>query len=268
MKILQAYLEMNVEYDKSLDIRPRIDNYCLPHFHSHIEIVYIEDGEMEVTVNNETRVLTHGWAAISNSYDIHTYRTPQYSDARILVIPLDMAGQFSTVMQQKCFSSPFLAPGPHISDLETVINKLDFYHKADNALLCTGYLYVLLGIFIEQIGLVPLGKRGGMPSLTRDILLYLEHHYLEPLTLDDMARQCGYNKCYISRFFNSSLGCGFNRYVNTLRVRHAAWLMRESDDSLEEIAAQSGFQNTRNFNRYFQLLYQTTPKEYKKSLQK
>lgn len=265
---MQAFLEMNVEFDKALDIRPRIDNYCAPHFHSHVEVVYIEDGEMEVSINNETRVLTHGWASIANSFDIHTYKTPQYSDARILVIPLDMIGQYSTLMHKKSFASPFLQPGPHISDLESVINKLDFYHRSDNSLLFTGYLYVLLGIFIEHIGLVPQSKKGGMPSLTRDILLYLEHHYLEPLTLDDMARQCGYNKCYVSRFFNSTIGCGFNRYINTLRVRHAARLIRETDASLEEIAAHSGFQNTRNFNRYFQMLYQTTPKEYKRSLQK
>lgn len=265
---MQAFLERNVEYDKSLDIRPRVSNFCQPHFHSHVETVYVEDGEMEVTVNGETRLLTHGWASIANSYDVHTYQTPRYSDARILVIPLDMIGQFGAFMQNKCFASPFLPPGPHISDLETVINKLDFYHRTDNTMLVTGYLYVLLGIFIQQIGIKPLSKGGGMPSLTRNILLYIDNHYLEPLTLDDIARQCGYNKCYISRFFNSVLGCGFNRYINTLRVRHAASLMRESDAGIEEIAARSGFQNIRNFNRYFQLLYQTTPKEYKRSLRK
>ena len=263
---LQAYFEISRDHENTYAIMPRHDNFCPPHFHSNIEVVYVEDGELEVTINKQTRRMTRGYASIANSYDVHTYQTIGHSDTRILIIPVDLVSRFERTMQSKCFSSAFLTPGPCTDEISRIIDRLEERPLPPGSLVTLGYLYTILGLFTENLELVPMRFDTGTTSLIRHILFYLERHYLEPVTLDDLAKACGYNKCYISRLFNTTLGCGFNRYVNILRVRHAAQLIRTTDDSLEEIAYQSGFQNVRNLNRYFQIFYSTTPMQYKKAL--
>lgn len=260
---MQAYFELSTEYDTLLIARQGIDSFCPPHFHSSVEIIFIKSGEMEITINGETRLLSESCATIANSYDIHINKTPVHSDARILVIPITMLSRFEVLMKNKRFNSPFLMPGVHVPDLDYAIEKLVKYHGTRGTLTSIGLLYYVLGIFIDNLGTSALDEEAGTVSLVRDMLIYLEGHFTEPLTLDDLAKQCGYSKPYVSKLINSALGCGFSRYINILRVRHAARLIRNTDDSFEEIAFQSGFQNVRNLNRYFQLFYHTTPKEYK-----
>lgn len=259
-----ADFEMVRDYDNFFSIRPHINNFCPPHFHSNVEIVYVVGGKIEVTINGQTKLLTRGWASIANSYDVHTYTTIGDSDTRILIIPVNMIGQFERLMKSKSFCSPFLMPGVHNPELEAAIDRVEAYSNTEGSLVSAGYLYVLLGLFFDNLELSNTERDTGTTSLIRHMLIFLEHHYLEPLSLDDLAKQCGYNKCYISRIFNATLGCGFNRYLNYLRVRHAAKLIRNSTDSFDEISYSSGFQGVRNLNRYFQMFYQTTPKEYRR----
>lgn len=263
---MQAFFEISRDHENTYAIMPRHDNFCPPHFHSNIEVVYVADGEIEVTVNGQTRLLTKGCASIANSYDVHTYQTIGHSDTRILIIPVDLVSRFERTMQSKCFSCAFLMPGPCTDEISRVIDRLENNPAPPGSLATLGYLYTILGLFIDNLEVVPMGFGTGATSLIRHILFYLERHYLEPITLENVAKACGYNKCYVSRLFNTTLGCGFNRYVNILRVRHAARLIRTTNESLEEIAYQSGFQNVRNLNRYFQIFYNTTPGQYKKAL--
>lgn len=262
---MDAVFEISRDHENMLSIMPRSNNVCPPHFHSNIEIVYVFDGEIEVTINNKTCLMSKGYSSIVKSYDVHTYRTPERSDALVLIIPVSMVEQFVHIMKGREFESPFLPPGPHCAELEYAIKKLeDYYELNQSNLAVTGQLYVILSKFIENLTLREAGQDKGTISFLREVLTFLEEHYLEPLTLDDLAKKFGYNKYYISRLFNSVLECGFNRYINILRVRHAATLIRTTASSFEQIAFESGFQNSRNLNRYFQIFYHTTPKEYKR----
>lgn len=260
---MPAYFEMERDIDNVFTVMPHHNNVCAPHFHSNIEVVHVMGGELKATINGETQLLSDGWTSIAGSYDVHTYETPEYSDTRILIIPMDSVSRYNNLMQTSCFKNHFLEPGSYNEALRAAIKELEPYSGKKNCLVSVGYLYVILGILTSKLGIKPIDKDAGSASLIRHVLFYIERHYLEPLTLSDIAVKFGYNKCYMSRLFNSMLGCGFNKYINTLRVRHAAQLIRNTDSSLDDISYQSGFQSVRNLNRYFKDYYQTTPKEYR-----
>ncbi|MBQ7364004.1 MAG: helix-turn-helix domain-containing protein, partial [Clostridia bacterium] len=76
----------------------------------------------------------------------------------------------------------------------------------------------------------------------------------------------GYHKDYLSKVFNNRIGCGFNRYVNLLRARHARHLIATSRKSLDEISLLSGFQCMKSFRRAFLEYYGKTPYEYRSEI--
>ena len=261
---MNAFFELSREYDKMLYCKRHDNNSCNPHFHSHIELVYVMNGEIEVTINNETRRLSKGSAAVSSSYDVHHYCTPENSQVYILLIPLDSVALIDNIMRGKTFSSPFMVSNPDTPAFEEAIKWLSHFDDTYASLTATGYLYVVLGILVARLGLSERRYEGGSTQLIRNILIYMDENYLEDISVDIVAHKFGYNKSYMSRFFNSHLGFGFSHYLNTLRSRHAARLIRMTDKSLDEILYLSGFGSVRTFNRSFKDFYNMAPTEYKR----
>lgn len=84
------------------------------------------------------------------------------------------------------------------------------------------------------------------------------------LTLNDLARELGTNRTYLSNYLNRELHTTFYEYVNQWRVRRAKELLRETDMLLEEVALQSGFNSMSSFRRYFSAHTGMSPLEYRK----
>lgn len=96
------------------------------------------------------------------------------------------------------------------------------------------------------------------------ILKYVEEHYAETMTIDDLANLTHYSKSHFMKFFKSHMGMGFIEYLNDYRLTIAARLLVSSDDSILTIASLSGFDNLSYFNRLFKRKYHTTPGLYRK----
>ena len=90
--------------------------------------------------------------------------------------------------------------------------------------------------------------------------------YEEELKISDIANRFGYHKDYLSKIFNAGVGCGFNQYVNILRVKYAKGLIVQGELTLDEIGTASGFQSDLTFRRAFVDYYGQTPREYRKNL--
>lgn len=92
------------------------------------------------------------------------------------------------------------------------------------------------------------------------------HIYLDPmLNINELARELGTNRTYISNFLNQQIHTTFYEYVNQWRVRRAKELLAESELSLEQIAQKAGFNSLSSFRRYFNKAIGMTPSKYRKT---
>lgn len=260
---MKAFFELHRDINNAINCFESTNNACNPHFHSNIEILYLMEGSIEVTINGEKRTLSPGGASVAGSFDIHSYHTPSFSRCIILIIPTDMLDGFNIMARFADFSTSFLEPGARDRDMANAMERLVEFSGCRDSMIAKGYVYVVLGILAEQLGISDTA-RSGSDFIIRDILVYLEQHYLEDLTIETLAKRYGYHKDYLSRLFNASIGCGFSHYLNILRSRHAAMLLRNTHQNLEEIAYQSGFNSTRTFYRAFQGFYGMTPTVYRR----
>ena len=121
-------------------------------------------------------------------------------------------------------------------------------------------LYAICSEFLDGATLLP-NKRED--SLILDMLSYVEAHYLEDITLKDMARSLGYSHEYISRIFNRTLGVSFKSLVNQYRLERAIAMIRSSDESYVSIALACGFQSLRSFNRACREIVGASPTKIK-----
>ena len=98
----------------------------------------------------------------------------------------------------------------------------------------------------------------------RSIIDYINEHYQEELTINQLAAICGYSATHFMNFFKKHLGVSCIEYLIQFRLRKAAELLQHSTLSVLEISSQSGFNNLSNFNRQFKKYYQMTPSQYRK----
>ena len=93
----------------------------------------------------------------------------------------------------------------------------------------------------------------------KTILKYVEEHYADRITIDDMAALTFYSKSHFMKFFRTHMGISFIEYLNDYRLTIAERLLKTSDASILEIAQMSGFDNLSYFNRLFKRKYGQSP---------
>jgi len=91
-----------------------------------------------------------------------------------------------------------------------------------------------------------------------------ERLYNRPdLDIDQLAQEVMTNRTYLSRYLNVQRHQSFYDYVNTYRLNEACRLLVETDESIDAIAQQSGFNSGRSFQRVFKQQYDMPPGQWR-----
>ena len=93
---------------------------------------------------------------------------------------------------------------------------------------------------------------------------YINEHFAEDLTLEDVASLAGFSKYHFTRLFKQYADTSFYKYLNQKRIAHAKNLLINQHLSVIEVALQSGFSNLSSFLRMFKLATGCTPTEFRK----
>lgn len=101
-------------------------------------------------------------------------------------------------------------------------------------------------------------------ELIRKVSAFVTEHIddetLSPVSVADFI---GVSKATLYRRFHEITGKTPSKFIRTLRLEHAARLLRTTKLTVSEIMYQSGFSNKSYFYREFQKQYQVSPKDYR-----
>jgi AraC-like DNA-binding protein len=95
---------------------------------------------------------------------------------------------------------------------------------------------------------------------------YIDEHYAQQITIQDMAKQHYVHPNYLTHCFTKQIGLSPRKYLTNLRLANARKLLESSDDTIQDIAMQVGFSNVNNFIQSFRARYTITPQSYRKKV--
>jgi transcriptional regulator GlxA family with amidase domain len=95
-------------------------------------------------------------------------------------------------------------------------------------------------------------------------LVYLQHHFREQITLEQIAQESSLSPNYFSECFHKATGKTFKSYLHELRINFAASLIKCSDLPVTEICFASGFNSLPHFLRSFKQYSGMSPNIYRK----
>lgn len=176
------------------------------------------------------------------------------------------------------FSPDFLADAFLEDDrmvMETgkpILNRIELVPTADGSLDWLSTTKVPLhGQDGEIIGLAGVTRRirdseavyADHPEMHR-IVNFVRGHYREKLSVADMARVGGVSVSSQERLFRRTFGLTPSMYLRKTRLNAACKRLRDSEDSLAEIAVQCGFNDQNSMTRAFRLELKITPLRYRR----
>lgn len=262
MELLREKQSGNAEQlDVTTLVNPRIE--C--HFHSEIELLYVESGNVDVYVGDKHARLCEGNFAAIGCFEFHNISSDGDAFVRQITIPVRKISDFFSIFKNKSFTTPFFKGLDN--GFGKLIGELERASEENNQLSVKGYAYLLIGKTVELLGVSEIRPRSdGIPSVVCEMLYYIDEHFTDDLSLDRVASDLGYNKDYLSRVFNEALGKGFCKYLNHIRIRYATRLISTTDLSAERISDMSGFGSTHTFYDFFRDVNGCTPGEFRKRI--
>ncbi len=93
---------------------------------------------------------------------------------------------------------------------------------------------------------------------------YIDEHFVEDITLEQVAQKLYFNPSYFSGFFKNYIGCSFSEYLFYRRMQKAQELLKNSEDRVYVIAGKVGYKDAGYFNRIFRKEFGLTPEEYRR----
>lgn len=92
---------------------------------------------------------------------------------------------------------------------------------------------------------------------------YIDNHFKENLSLDQLARLAHVNKYYLSHAFRREFDTSPINYLISRRIEESRFLLRETDHSLSLIAQMLGFSSPSYFSQCFRRVEGISPMEYR-----
>ena len=244
------------------------------HDHSAVEICLTLEGTVEYTVGDASYQVCRGEVLIIPPDQPHSLNMGENSSRYLFLFePETILGMrdIKSLMQQ--FNRTFyLHDGSeaHTRVRELLLKAQNVYEKGDVMwnTACYGYLlrmYAVLGqnyLITSQIR-----RREPVHSVDSEVITasmgYINSHYQEELSLDDVAAFAGFSRYYFSRSFKKQTGYSFKDYLCNKRLQVAMDLLIRSNRSMRDVAIESGFGSVATFNRVFREKKGCTPTQYR-----
>ena len=94
---------------------------------------------------------------------------------------------------------------------------------------------------------------------------YIDLHFKEPLTLEQLSQEAHMNKYYLAHAFKREYGVSPINYMTSRRIEESKYLLAETDLSMSQIAQLLGFSSLSYFSQVFRRTQSITPMEYRQS---
>lgn len=270
----QGTFEFPIEF---YHVEPSHSRYQMPyHWHPEYEIIRIMEGYFHLTVGDQVIDAKEGDVLFLQDGALHG-GIPENCIYECLVFDMNFILKENNIcakITQKIIRHEFVMHQLLPSNLVSIHNTIEnLFHaisekKLGYEFLTQGFLYQLLGLLLSE-NLYEINANAAHSSqqhvlLFKRVLNYIEEHYTERITLEDLSKIAGMNPKYFCRFFREMSYRTPIDYLNYYRIECACEQLVTTKATIIEVAFNCGFNDISYFIKTFRKYKGITPKQYLK----
>lgn len=243
------------------------------HWHSEIEIGYVEKGTVAFTCNSEEHILheediyfirpacRHSMADLSNNavfYSIVFHENMILGPGAInekYLYPVIHNREYFFLMIQDPYIQNILKDIVHLEDEQILGHELLIRNHLSS---------IILWIFRKYNFTENVSEPSEVSVRVEKMLTYMADHYMEDIQVKQIAdyAHVSVRECY--RAFRTELDSSPMDYLHQYRLKKAADLITSSELKIEKIAKKCGYNHPGYFSTRFKKTYFCSPSEYRK----
>ena len=152
-------------------------------------------------------------------------------------------------------------------DMAAHLQELMLYivdHGEETTMNLTGYAF----LFLDQLHKSSTNARQENNRRVRDFYLrealnYIEQHYAEDVSVEDIASFCGLSRSYFGRIFNDVMGKTPQEFLRNYRITKACQLLKSTRMMVKDVGTAVGYPNQLHFSRAFKEVIGSSPREWR-----
>ncbi len=245
----------------------RLSGKYRAHWHEHIELLYFLSGEFEIVCGEAEYTALEGDLIFINSKERHS--TSCNSDGEYMCLHL-LPEFFSDVEFDGFAIETHIIRDAFIKEYFEKMSDEQKNKSAAYDLRLKSLAYSLMAYIISNYRRESDGDNTSSRSARflemHDIFAYISRSYTTSLTTAELARHFHLTEQYFCRMFKKATGQTPLGYINRYRTEKAAVLLKNTDQSITDIALSVGFDDPNYFSRTFKKYVGEAPREYRKSI--
>ena len=243
------------------------DWHSVPHTHNHMELFYIVGGKGQFLIQDQLYPVNANNLVVINPNIPHTAVSLNAQPLEYIVLGIDgvelagseaSSGEFSILDQ--CVSVEISGC------LRNILREMELKSTGYED-VCQAYMEILIIRLMRSITLaVPTEPQ----IITKNhqcavVKRYIDQHFKEALTLEQLAEEAHMNKFYLSHAFKKEYGVSPINYLISCRIEESKYLLAETDLSLSRISQLLGFSSLSYFSQVFRRTQNISPMEFRQS---
>lgn len=250
------------------------------------ELLYVQTGDIEVYINGQAYHAITGALVIFGAGVPHRIKVLKGSEATFLGIHFDYFDEHEVTRDEDIIvvkpnpepelfcaepeieeltvpsERPVRIPSASIvATMEKVIEEFTFRQPGYEAIV-RGYMLQIV-VELMRVPEVKVTDTSHSEEL-EELRQWIEQHYGNDCSNTVLAERVNWNEDYLAKIFKAAFGLTPNKYVQSIRLREAKRLLRESDLSIEEISSKTGYADFHYFSRLFRQREGLPPSEYRR----
>ncbi|MBR6704366.1 MAG: helix-turn-helix domain-containing protein [Lachnospiraceae bacterium] len=263
-----------------ITIRPHTRFTAFPeHTHDYVEMVYMCAGETRHVINGTPILLQAGELLMLGQHARQSIEAAGEGDVAVnfIVRPAFFSGTLPFLGEEETPLRRFIVScltGEteagyllfHVADVLPIQNLIEnlLYTLTEEVPNRRGILQSTMGLLFAQL----LNHTDALQFETPEqnavlsVLRSIEEHYADG-SLTGIAGQLHYELPYLSRLIRQTTGKNYTELLQEKRLSQAAWLLRNTEKHVDEIALSVGYENISYFHRIFAARFGSSPRKYR-----
>ena len=243
------------------------DWHSVPHTHNHTELFFIVGGKGQFLIDDQLYPVDINNLVIINPNVTHTEVSLNAQPLEYIVLGIEGIELVTSEVSNGQFSILDHYESADISScLRNILREMELKNTGYED-VCQAYMEILIIRLMRTTSLgVPLEPQA--ISTNRQcaaVRRYIDLHFKEALTLEQLAEEGHMNKYYLSHAFKREYGVSPINYMISRRIDESMYLLAETDLSLSQIAQLLGFSSLSYFSQVFRRIQNVSPKEYRQN---